>query len=802
MRAAPIQTNFTAGELSPRLAGRVDLAKYANGAQRLENVIVQAHGGVSRRPGMRFVAATKETAKPVRLLPFEFSAEQAYVLELGDRYMRFYRDRGRLEVAAVSASVANGGFDSGIAGWSDESTAPADIDHDAAASRLVLNGSGAARAIARQQISCQANTLHVLLFEVAAGIVEVSLGASAGASDLVAARRCTAGWHSVEFTPAAANCWIDFASTSGVEPAALDSVRLHDAAPLELPTPYAGEELAALKFVQSADVMFLAHGSHPVQRLARYGNRAWSLSAMEFLDGPYLQENVDESRTLAASDVAAGAAITLTASGFAPFVPADVGRMVRLKHADSWGWARITGFASASSVAAVVGGKFASTDATAAWRLGAWGAERGWPRAIAFFEQRLFLAGSDLQPQTLWGSQSADYGNFGPTRAADKSPFEHSVTDDSGLTYTIASDQVNTIRWLAPARDLLIGTPGGEFRMGAGDPGKALTPVSVLVRRETAHGAALLQPIRAGSAILFVQRAQRKIRELGYSFEIDGYVAPDLTLLAEHMTQPGIADMAYQQEPDGIVWTALQDGTLAGMTYQRAQDVVAWHRHTTDGQVERLAVIPDAASLHDQLWLCVRRQIGGQTRRFVEFLDDPWEGELAAHFSVDSGLSYAGAPTANLGGLGHLAGAQVAVLADGAAHPDVAVGGDGALTLQRAAAVAHAGLGFTARIETLRIEAGAADGTAQGRTKRIHRLGVRLLRSAGFRLGMPGAAGEAVPLRRSTMAMDQPPPPFSGDVEVEMPGGIDSEGRVAIEQAQPLPLTVLALMPRLVTSDA
>ena len=128
-RLSTIQTNFTAGELSPLLYARTDLAKYANGAKTLLNAIVQPHGGVTRRPGTRFVATVKDSSKPVRLAPFQFSTEQAYVLEFGDRYLRFFRNEGTISAGDVSASITNGGFDSDVSGWTDRSTGSASISH-------------------------------------------------------------------------------------------------------------------------------------------------------------------------------------------------------------------------------------------------------------------------------------------------------------------------------------------------------------------------------------------------------------------------------------------------------------------------------------------------------------------------------------------------------------------------------------------------------------------------------------------------------------------------------------------------
>ena len=154
----PVQTNFTAGELSPRLFGRRDLARYDNGAGTLVNAIIQPHGGVTRRPGTRFVAQTKDVAQPVRLAPFRFNRAQAYVLEFGERYLRFYRDGGQVTGPDMNgASVTNGDFTTDIAGWTDASAGGASIAHDTTNGRLSLVGSGSDAAVAHQQVS-DANT--------------------------------------------------------------------------------------------------------------------------------------------------------------------------------------------------------------------------------------------------------------------------------------------------------------------------------------------------------------------------------------------------------------------------------------------------------------------------------------------------------------------------------------------------------------------------------------------------------------------------------------------------------------------
>lgn len=888
-RAAPIQTSFAAGELSPRLNGRVDLAKYHTGLARLENMIALPHGGVTRRAGTRFVAHARDDAHASRLIPFEFSAEQAYMLEFGHHTLRIYRDRGQIFVPPTAATVENGTFAAGIAGWTDASAPGGSIGHDGWGQRLRLAGPGG---IARQSIATQPGMLHVLRFRTDDAAAYIRIGSAPGWDDFVRHREIAPGWHTAEFVPTSWQSWIDLGNHASGN-VHVDEVSVLSGQALELPTPYGAHQLAALKFVQSADMLFLAHGEVKVHCLARTGHSSWSLGPMAFEDGPYLPENANDDHKIAWSGAVTmrGAVVSVTASGFQPFSADDIGRHIRIKHGSKWGWATIVAVSAGDTAEARIGGELEGANggvpATASWRLGAWTQSRGWPRAIAFFEQRLFLAGTAAQPQTLWGSCSAEYRRFSPTKPADTEEADHLVTDDSGLTYTIASERVNAIRWLTPARDLLIGTIGGEFRLSPASGAGALAPANVLLRQETNHGAADIQPVRVASSILFVKRARRKLRELAFSFDIDGYVAPDLSLLAEHLTAPGLAAIAHQQEPDGVVWAARTDGLLVGMTYDKAQQVIGWHRHPMAGQVDSLAIIPSSAGGADELWLCVRRTVGGMERRFIEVLVPQGFDVPEDAFFVDAGLTYDGrnrdgarrlslqgagswqagankvlaatgfAPFANpetgqlyrladatgnrvsvqvsevvdgtraivrlgravpeslrdrptaewarltrtVGGATHLAGTAVDLLVDGAAHAPRIVSADGRIELDAAAAVVHAGLRAGAVLETVRLEAGAADGTAQGKTKRIDRVTLRLQDSLGPRAGPASGHLEPIPARSSADPMDRPPALMSGDVTMEWPGGFETEARLRLEQPQPVPLTVLAIMPRLTTFD-
>ena len=189
--------------------------------------------------------------------------------------------------------------------------------------------------------------------------------------------------------------------------------------------------------------------------------------------------------------------------------------------------------------------------------------------------------------------------------------------------------------------------------------------------------------------------------------------------------------------------------------------------------------------------------------RYVEFMEDPFRADLAQadSFFVDSGLTYEGSPITTVTGLNHLEGEAVDILADGAVHPSKTVSG-GQVTLDYPAATIQAGLGYVSKIETMRIEAGSQGGTAQGKTKRIHAVILRFWRSLGVKVGPSSDKLDVLPFRSSADPMGEPPPLFTGDKKIRFRGGYGREGRMVIQQDQPLPLTVIALIPQLSTFDA
>ena len=438
-------------------------------------------------------------------------------------------------------------------------------------------------------------------------------------------------------------------------------------------------------------------------------------------------------------------------------------------------------------------------NATHRWAYGAWSTRNGYPRAVTFFEDRLWWAGTNGNPQTMWGSKTSQYEN-------------HQLVDldESALIFTINTDKVNVIEWVNAGRVMVLGTAGGEFIVSASSETEALTPGNVRVVRHSTYGSKeKIQPLRIDQSLLFVQRAGRRLRELLFDDSANAYVAHDMTVLADHIAVNGIKQFAFQQEPHRIVWVILNDGTLLGFTYERAQQVTAWHRHTvggTNAKVESIAVIPNPAGNADQLWMIVSRTINGATKRYVEYLEAEWQRgtAVADAFFVDSGAVYSGDSTSTISGLSHLEGQSVTVLAGGATHANKTVS-SGAITLDRAVTKAVVGLGYSSTLQTMRIEAGASDGTAQGKTKRITNIVLRLDQTGpGLLYGPTDTDSEMdeLHLRDSLDLMDNAIPVFSGDTEVlPWPEGYEQIGRCTVKHTLPGPCTVTAIMPQLLTQD-
>lgn len=823
-RLHDLQASFSAGEISDRLVGRLDFAKYPAALETCENLIPLSEGGVTRRPGTRHVAEIKSSSVKGRLKKFKFSTTQAYAIEMGDSALRFYRNQARITVANTDAVVTNGTFTTNITDWDNRSTGAGSIAHDATNLdlNLVPGGTGATDIGWAEQDITTTNTgqEHVIKFRVVGSPgdkIEFQVGTAASGAQTLAAVEKEVGYHCVAFTPTTSPFYVQFRNlgTNANKTVSIDDVSIIDNAPLELVSPWPEAELYDVEGPQTADVLYLFHDSTPTYKLQRYGHTTWSLVEVAWQDGPYLDLNI--TTTTMTPGATSGVAVTVTASSIVGindntgFQANDIGRLIRIDNpaaAIAWGWGIIVDRTSTTVVTVHVKKAFATANADTRWKLGAWSNATGFPSTATFFEQRIYAANTTEQPQTLWASQSDDFENQKPDNDAD------TVEADDAFSRTLSADSVDAILWLSAGEDrLFIGTSGGEWVPRS--TGESLTALDISIRRQTTHGSARIQPLRVGSIVLLVQRAKRKIRELGLSQQSvnDSYTAPDMSRLASHIMRGGAVEMDYAEEPESILWVVRNDGQLLSMTYRRDEEVVGWGRHILGGAfgsgnavVESVTVIPGTngsgqvqdSSARDEVWLIVKRTINGSTKRYVEFLEQSFEtgDDQEDAYYVDSMVTYDGASATTLTGFDHLEGQTARIWANGAIHPNKTVS-SGQIVLDSGKTVVQAGLGYTHTLKTLKVKAGNPAGTPIGKKKRIYGLTFVLLNSHTIKYGPDTDNLSERDFRVITDPMDAGAPLFTGEKFVEFPGGWTEDARIIIQSSDPAPFTLLAIAPEI-----
>jgi len=835
-KASPIQSSFLGGEWSPFCAGRVDSERYKISLETCENYIPLLQGGLTRRPGTRFVAEAKFADKEAILVKFQFSTAQAYMLEMGDLYVRFFTNQGQVVEAArniLSISAAN----------------PAVFTMTAAhgyldGEELFITGIGGMTQYNNRNLIIANKTADTFTLKYRNG------------TDYPGSGTYTSG-----------------GTTSRV---------------YEVAHTYTEAQLPLLSFVQSADVIFIVHPSHPPRRLTRMAATNWTVTDVSFLDGPFLPANTTATTLSPSSGTSVTPNITASAAIFAT---TDVGRLIRVKKAIGWRWLKITAFVSSTVVTC---SRNEASDigviAVDSWALGLWSDTTGHPSVVTFHEDRLCFAGANAAPQRFDMSVSSDYVNFATTDQAAVP----AVTAANAVSRSLNSEDINTIFWLkSEERALLAGTQAGEWAIRPSISSEAIAPENVNAKQISNYGSAAIQPVLAGKSTIFIQGSSRTVREISYYFEVDGFKALDRTILADHIGgDTGFKQLCRQKEKPSIVWFTRNDGVLAGMTYEREEEtiIIAWHRHVLGGQSDTAgtapsvgwsAVIPEPEGKRDDLWMIVKRNINGATCRYIEYLTKIFEHEDKPRdaFFVDSGLTYdaplviSGVTKASpavvtstahglidgdvviisgvvgmiqlnensyvvtnkaantfqltamngtvvdssdfdayvsagearkfvtvISGLWHLEGQSVEVWGDGGIQPPVTVT-NGSVTLQNRAATAQIGLGYRSRGKKLREESGAADGTSMGKNRRTNRVAFMLHRTLGFKFGTSFDSLQEISFRTNDDPDGRAPALFTGIKTETIEADMDLENNICWEQSRPAPGTILAIAPQMHTED-
>lgn len=830
-KASPLINNFSAGEFGPLARARVDLDRYPASQELCENAIPRIQGGLVKREATRYVAEVKTSSSKVRLEKFVFSNEQAYVLEFGDEYIRFYTQ---------GAQIQSGGSPYEI-------TSPYDV-------------------LDLFELSfCQANDILYIFHEDYAprklirvsdtnwGLSEVDIinGPYGQLYENLVNTRATVA-------PSAATGAINIV-TSGVD--------------------------TAFSATNSGGKYLITH-SNNTQLAYKTGDRVYlpGLATATGTTGTWSITVV--STTTFTLDGSTYVADSTGSCDIFPaiFYPTDVGRLIRALNGSTWGYALITAYNNGKDASATVLSTFVSSASLTKFQFGAYSETTGYPAAGCFHEDRLFLVGPQ---QLISGSVVGDYENFAPSSAGGV------VSDDSAVSFFLNSNESANCKWVvSDEKGLLVGTNSNEYLIKSASTQSPITPTSVTAKKTTSYGSKYIMPLQVGKAVVFTQASARKLREFNYFYDVDGFRCQDMTQLAHHITESGVNQLSLQRQPEQLVWAVREDGKLIGMTYERDVDGlrVAWHRHTIGGYsdaannpaiVESVCVIPTDDNSYDEVWLSVKRYINGNVKRYIEYIGKPFDDEVDQQdgFFVDCGLTYdvsktvTGVTKANpavvtsashgfsngdtvrfdeilgmtqlngniykvanvtantfelttlagvninsssyttyvsggearklvttISGLTHLEGQVVQVCGDGADMGLYTVS-SGSITLDEPCAVVHVGLKYQTKVKLNRMEAGSADGTALGKTRRINRLAVFLNRTLGLKYGQNFDSMESFEFQDGDDQLNQSTPLFSGILTTEADMDYDLENQICLMHDFPTPMTLLAIMPQMHTQD-
>ena len=763
-RTRHILTSFNSGELSPLMEGRVDQDKYFSGCHTLSNFIPTPQGPARRRGGTRRVGEVKTSSQRTWFSNFVFSPAQAYVLEWGDLYLRFWANRGQLLNLGVPYEVVT----------------------------------------------------------------------PYATADLITA-----------------------------------------------------EGTFALRMQQAGDIIWVTHveGKYPTYRLSRFGATSWTLVPEIFTDGPFQDVNVDNTKTVYSSAAGSvGSSVTITASAaifnsghigglfristfnpstITPYQPSknvaagdrvrNAGNVYKAQNAytyptggsltqryvpthsegdafdgevtwrylhSGYGWGKITAIGGGGTTATLLVSNYIPEECTGAgnatrrWQFGEFSSVYGWPTNVGFFKERLvYLRGKQIFLSRVSGFTSFDRLDAG------------TITSETAMSLYLAS--ADSLRWLAPVKDLLLGSSNGESAMNGQTTQQVFSAGNVVNSPQSQYGSRLLRHLQVADDILIVERAGHRVRDIRYLFQIDKYNAEDISVLSEHLFdgseregapdqgQRDIVDWAYQQQRDSIVWCVCSDGSLATLVLNRDRSVLAWtpHYFGGDGIVEAVQTISSPDTKTDDAWFIVSRQVNGQTLRTVEYMTDYRLVKKGAKeaFHVDCGLTYRGASVSIITGLSWLIGKTVQVLNNGSKETDKVVDNTGSITLDNPVLLnmpLHVGYKMTSKLQTMRPEVQSSAGTAQTAEKGFGNVFFRLQSTVGGKYGPkfesdgdPSYAMDRIPIMEYNRLMGEAPRLFSGDVNVDWPAGYDIDSYICYMQDDPYPATCVALVGRLTIHD-
>ncbi len=776
MATYPIVPSFAGGVACEALWARTDLEKYNTFLKQATNVMVMPHGGVKSRPGTKYCG---QTVANTRLIPFEFSTTQAYVLEFyggsSSGYMYVWKDGGQVLDGGVEVKI--------VTPYSADDIA--DIRFCQSADVLYLvHPDYAPRKLSRTSHTDW--TLETIDFDPPPmGDLNDDDNAFVLSGTEVTGRKGETVTLTAEedtFTSADVGRWIRIDWTRYESIIDSNSYSVPDAGFTSDAWEVDGEFEFKYKFSSTENP-----SADRILQFSLDGGTTWLsytsidvTSTWTTLSGELTRENDDGDWPQVRIYIEANNNVS------------TIYWNLKNVESDRHGYLKITGYTSATVVTCEVQQDIMVIEdgrACQSWYLDAFNDTDGYPSVVKFYQDRLVFASTSDQPQRFWMSETSDYESF---------DWESDELEDSDcVDYTIASGDVNSVQSIVSLESMLLLTTNGSWRIAPSDDNSAITPASILVRPQGSRGASSLQPLVVGSSTLFVQRYQSRVRELAYSLEQDAYDGPDLSVLSADLFEGHtITAWAYQQEPWGIIWAIRDDGKLLSFTYLKEHEVTAWALHETDG--EFLDVVSISGDTQDEVYFLVKRTIDGATAYYVEMLGHRWHDDtvdVTNGYCVDCGITYDSTATTTpySGALTWLEDEDVAIVADGYYYADKTVA-SGTVTLDSDASLVHIGLPFTCTMQTMEVDSPTQQGTSMGRKKRVARAKIRVRNSLNLDIGPD--EDKLVNLKNMALpAVGAPTELYSGYIDQALSGGYGDGGSVILKQSKPYPMEVLAILP-------
>lgn len=557
-----------------------------------------------------------------------------------------------------------------------------------------------------------------------------------------------------------------------------------------LSTDLTFDEYKSLYTAQLSDLLLMVSNDVFPMQLKRTSDTDWSISKIEFYDGPYLDTNLTDTELYCNGKTGS---VNLNATTDL-FTADDVGRHWRLRSGDGWAWGVCTEFVDARQVKIDVkeGEMPISPYQTKLWKKGVFSNTSNFPSVVCLHAKRLWLGGFPENPSLVVASKSSDFFNFSPADISTAA-----IGENNSISINLSASGVSDIQFIAGGdKGLDIGTSGGIWIV---DTSEGFVDQSAFASLKNNQGADNIKPIVTGPSVVYVQRSSKKIMDIQYSFTEDGYNAPELSLFNRDYMKNGISYIEYQQDPISCIWCLDKKGKIYTLNYDKNQSVYAWVEQDFSGVVESFTVIPSVDGSSEDIWLSIRRKVGGAEKRYIEYMPS-WEEmsyvdrksivycdcAIRQHYDVKTNV---------LSNLNKLEGNEVAILGDGN-YLGIFTIENGEITLAEGVEVADVVVGLVESYElaTINRNYGFTNGSTLHKKKNISGIKVGLLESLGGEYNLDGSE-KYYPFEffNSSVNLDTNVPLFTGIKDVDARPLGDEFGTIYIRHRQPLPFILTSL---------